>query len=92
MNRQLRITHVIPLEVGHLRLTWDDGVTREVDVSAWLKRHPLLEMLNVPEVFRDVGLPELGRGIVWPNGMDFCSDALRMLSDVQVAANSKVDA
>ena len=88
----LRITQVIPLHVGHLRLTWDDGVTRDVDVSAWLTRHPLLQMLKVPEVFRDVALPELGRGIVWANGVDFCSDALRLLSDEQVGATPKVSA
>ena len=92
MSRMFHVTNVTALEVGHLRLTWDDGVTREVDVSAWLTRHPLLQMLNVPEVFRDVGLPELGRGIVWANGVDFCSDALRMLSDEQVGATPKVNA
>jgi hypothetical protein len=92
MSRPLCVINVIPLDVGHLRLTWDDGVTREVDVSAWLTHHPLLQMLNVPEVFRDVGLVEGGSGIAWANGADFCADALRLLSDEQVKMQPRVNA
>ena len=92
MIHPLRVTHVNPHQVGHLRLTWDDGVTRDVDVSDALTRHPLLKMLNIPEVFRDVEVINWGGGIGWPNGADFCAQALRMRSDEQEKSKSKVKA
>ena len=52
----LSITKVVPLDPGFLRLTWDDGVTHDVDVTDWLTRHPTLEMLQSPEVFHDVSI------------------------------------
>ncbi|MEM9476342.1 MAG: DUF2442 domain-containing protein [Pseudomonadota bacterium] len=68
---------------GILTLSWEDGVTRDVDVSGWLTKHPLLRLLNAPEVFRDVALVEGGGGVEWANGADFSAEALRALSDEQ---------
>ena len=87
----LSITHVVPLEPGFLRLTWDDGVARDVDVSDWLTRHPTLEMLQSPEVFRDVSVVEGGGGIEWANGADFCAQSLRKKSDEQTDLEAKAE-
>ena len=87
-----RIVTVLPVAAGQLRITWDDGVTRDVDVSAWMKRHVLLEMLNDPNVFRDVSVVNNGGGVEWANGADFCADALRMLSDEQVEPKARMNA
>lgn len=73
----VRITKVVPLQPGFLSLSWDDGHSREVDITDWLTKHPLLEMLQVPEVFKDVSIVEGGGGIEWANGADFCAQALR---------------
>lgn len=81
-----------PLATGTLRLTWDDGVTRDVDVTGWMQRHPLLKMLNDPDVFRDVSLVNNRGGVEWANGADFCAQALRLLSDEQIEAKTRLTA
>ena len=86
------LTAVEPLEPGFVTLTWDDGVTREVDISDLMTGHAVLEMLQIPEIFRAVSLVEGGGGIEWENGADFCAQALRRHSDEQQLKNSKVDA
>ncbi len=86
------ITDVQPGAPGFLRLTWDDDVSRDVDITDWLKGRPLLELLQVPEVFRDVTIVEGGGGIEWANGVDFCAQALRLHSDAQQNPELKVDA
>ena len=88
----VRIQTVTPVLTGMLRISWDDGVTRDVDVSAWMRRHPLLEMLNDPDVFRDVSVVNNGGGVEWVNGADFCAQALRMLSDEQAEPKARITA
>ena len=92
MIPNVKITAVSVLRPGVLQLTWNDGVTRDLDVGDMLIRHPLLKMLNIPEVFRDVEVISWGGGIGWPNGADFCAQALRMRSDDQEKSKSKVKA
>ena len=92
MIPNVKVTEVSVQGPGLLRLTWDDGVVRDHDVSDLLTRHPLLKMLNIPEVFRDVEVINWGGGIGWPNGADFCAQALRMRSDEQEKSKSKVRA
>ncbi len=86
------ITAVETREPGFLHLTWDDGVMREVDITDWLTGRPLLELLQVPEVFRDVQIVEGGGGLEWVNGVDFCAQSLRLHSDAQENPDLKVDA
>jgi len=91
----VRLQGVQPLATGTLRLTWDDwddNVTRDVDVTGWMQRHPLLKMLNDPDVFRDVSLVNNGGGVEWANGADFCAQALRLLSDEQIEAKTRLTA
>ena len=88
----VKVTAVAPMFPGHLRLTWSDGVTRDVDVSASLKGHVMLSMLNIPEVFQDVEVINRGGGIGWANGADFCAQALRITSDEQEANKMKMKA
>jgi hypothetical protein len=85
----VRITAVSAQRVGTLRITWDDGVTRDVDVSDSMTRHPLLKMLNDPDVFRDVSVTEGGSGIAFGNGVDFCAQALRLKSDEQTLPDTR---
>ncbi len=70
-----RITAVEPLNSFRLRLTFTDGLIREVDLSDDLWG-PMAEPLQDPDYFRQVRVdPELGT-VVWPNGYDLDPDVL----------------
>lgn len=72
MNRIDRIPRVQEVEVVgkyRLRLTFDDGVVREVDLEDDLWG-PVFEPLRDPDYFARVRVDhELGT-VVWPNGVD----------------------
>jgi len=71
-----RIASVEPLAGFVLRLGFDDGMTREVDLDAFLWG-PVFEPLRADTgLFRQVRVDaELGT-IVWPNGADLDPDVL----------------
>ena len=70
-----RITAVEPLDGFRLRLTFTDGLVREVDLSSDLWGS-MAEPLQDPAYFRQVRVdPELGT-VVWPNGYDLDPDVL----------------
>ena len=89
MKQVLSVTEVTPVEAGIVRVTWDDGVTRLVDLRSRLRGHMLLDMLNIPEVFRDVSVVPGGGGIEWINGADFSARSLRIWSDEEIANSRK---
>jgi hypothetical protein len=70
-----RVTAVEPLEGFRLRLTFSDGLIREVDLSDDLWG-PMAEPLQDPAYFSQVRVDaELGT-VVWPNGYDLDPDVL----------------
>jgi hypothetical protein len=70
-----RVTAVEPLSGFRLRLTFTDGLVREVDLSGDLWG-PMAEPLQDPGYFARVRVdPELGT-VVWPNGFDLDPDVL----------------
>jgi Protein of unknown function (DUF2442) len=70
-----RVTTVEPLDGFVLRLTFTDGLIREVDLSGDLWG-PMAEPLQDLDYFRQVRVdPELGT-VVWPNGYDLDPDVL----------------
>jgi hypothetical protein len=71
----LRITTVEPLEDHSLRLTFNDGLVRDVDLSPLL-HGPLGEPLRNLDYFRQVRVDADSRTIVWPNGLDPDPDML----------------
>jgi len=70
-----RITAVEPLEGFRLRLTFIDGLVREVDLSGDLWG-PMAEPLQDPSYFRQVGVDSKLGTVVWPNGYDLDPDVL----------------
>lgn len=69
------MTQVEPLDGYCVRLQFDDGSEREVDLSAQLWG-TMGEPLRDPNLFRPVRVdPEL-RTITWPNGFDLDPDVL----------------
>jgi hypothetical protein len=71
----LRVTKVEPLGEYNLRLTFNDGLMRDVDLSSLL-HGPLGEELLDPDYFRRVRIDDEARTIVWPNGLDPDPDML----------------
>jgi Protein of unknown function (DUF2442) len=70
-----RVSAVEPLDGFRLRLTFTDGLTREVDLSGDLWG-PMAEPLQDPTYFSQVHVdPEVGT-VVWPNGFDLDPDVL----------------
>lgn len=87
IRRVVALTTVEPLDGYKLRLIFDDGSQRVVDLTADLWG-PMGEPLRDAAVFRQVRVdPEL-RTIVWPNGFDLDPDVLhgRSSQDVSPAA------
>ncbi len=73
-----RLPHVTGVEVvgdHRLRLTFEDGVDGEVDLSGWEWRG-VFEPLADPAYFGQVELDEELGTTVWPNGADLAPETL----------------
>lgn len=69
MNPMLRVTDAEALDGHLLRVTFNDGLVRDVDCS-FLLRGTLGEPLRDLAYFRQVRVDEDARTVVWPNGLD----------------------
>lgn len=69
MNTVLKVTEVEPLDAPRLRVSFNDGVVRDVDCS-FLFHGPLGEPLHDPEYFRQVRVDAEGGTVAWPNRLD----------------------
>ena len=71
-----RISSVEPREGFTVRIGFDDGTTREIDLADDLWGPVFEPLRRDPQLFRQVRVdPELGT-IVWPNGADMDPDVL----------------
>jgi Protein of unknown function (DUF2442) len=61
-----------------LRLTFNDGTTKQVDVRPLLDG-PIFEPLRDPAYFARMSLDTICGTVVWPNGADFAPEALHDL-------------
>lgn len=75
-TRTARIRSVQPLEGFALRLEFDDGTDREVDLESELWGPVFEPLRNDPRLFRQVRVDEELGTIVWPNGADLDPDVL----------------
>jgi hypothetical protein len=70
----VRIQAVEPLEGFNVRLTFQDGTIKEIDLDPYL-RGPIFEPIrHAPEVFRAVHV--VGSTIGWESGADIDPDVL----------------
>ncbi len=67
-----------PLENYRLEVAFEDGSTKEIDVSPFLYGE-VFEPLKDYEVFKQVKVDKTLGTIVWPTGADFCPDFLYQL-------------
>jgi len=70
------VTRVQCLDDYRVRLTFDNGENREVDISALVPFDGVFAALKDRAYFTRVRVePDVGT-IVWPNGADICPDVL----------------
>lgn len=74
-----QIVNISVLENFHLRLTFDDGLEKTINVRPFIGKGFASELLD-PEKFQKVYIED-GGGIAWENGFDICPVFLRQLKE-----------
>ncbi len=69
-----------------LRLDFNDGTSKRVDVSPLLDG-PIFKPLRDPAYFASVAVDPVCGTVVWPNGADFAPEALHEL-EAEAASGS----
>jgi hypothetical protein len=75
MSRPARVLDVEHLGEFRLRLTFSDGLVRELDFRGILEGG-VFEPLSDPEFFGRVSVDKVAGTITWPNGVDLDPDVL----------------
>jgi hypothetical protein len=70
-----RITKAEPLGGLELRLTFSDGLVRDLDLDPML-RSGVLASLRDPALFAQVAVDPISETVSWPNGIDLDPDVL----------------
>lgn len=78
----LRVTEVKPLDGYRLKISFNDGVVRDVD-CAFLLHGTLGEPLRDPNYFRQARVDFEARTVVWPNGLDPAPELLHGERDAE---------
>jgi hypothetical protein len=86
-----RIRSVEPLDGFILRLSFDDGTKRDVDLEGELWGRMFEPLRADPDLFRRVRVDEELGTIVWPNGADMDPDVLHGdFKPAEAAATARV--
>lgn len=78
-----RIEQVEVLRYPVMKVTFDDGLAGEYDLSDWIATDRIAQVLKDPLRFAQVEIGPEGRSFGWNLGeagheIDFCSDAVRI--------------
>lgn len=76
MPRPARVVEVEYLGDHRLRLSFSDGLVRELDFSSTLTGGGVFEPVHDPVFFAEVVVDELAGTVAWPNGVDLDPDVL----------------
>lgn len=71
-----RVTSITVLERYKLRLTFDDGITGDVDLSDLPNAGPVFEPLRDPGYFASAYIDPIARTVAWPGDIDLDPEAL----------------
>ncbi len=71
----LHVTKVEIIEKYTLLLTFNNGITKKVNLEPLLEGK-IFKPLKDPNYFAKVSIDEIGGTIVWPNEADFAPEAL----------------
>jgi hypothetical protein len=75
MTSLVRVAQVEPLGNLRLRLTFSDGLVRELDFEDALSE-TLFDQLKEPSYFAQVAVDPTTGTLAWPNNIDFDPDVL----------------
>lgn len=81
----LRITDMEQVGTYSLRVTFNDGTTKRVNLRPLLWGE-VFESLRDPDRFSEVYLDEKMGTVAWPNGADFAPEALYELEEEEAVA------
>src|SRR4051794_16087079 len=70
MSAMVHVVDVAVLDHYRLRVTFSDGVVRDVDLAYLRERGPIFEPLRDAAFFAQVSVDPEARTVVWPNGAD----------------------
>ena len=89
-RKTYRIKSVEVVRYPVLRVTFDDGLSGEYDLTELIARGPVFAPLKDEAYFRTVAVGEHGHTFGWNlddlgNEMDFCPDATRILIETRKA-------
>ncbi|MBM3329086.1 MAG: DUF2442 domain-containing protein [Calditrichaeota bacterium] len=73
-----RIVSIESLPGRSLAVEFSDGETLIKDLNEVISRGNLAAPLADPNFLRQVRITERGRSLLWPNGLEFCADALHV--------------
>jgi hypothetical protein len=82
---------VEPLNELRLRLEFDDGVMKIVNLCPMLPDSPLTRPLKDPEFFKLVKIYPDGEGVYWPNDFDLGTDMLRFYAEGEIVVQEEVE-
>ncbi len=71
-----RIKAVEPLKGHKLKLWFEDGTVKEVNLSYLRQAKNTLESLRDEAYFAKVSIDQDAKTVCWPNGVDLCPDTL----------------
>jgi hypothetical protein len=73
MKTNYRMPHVAAVEIPRahvMRLSFDDGMVKEVEFVAGGNEGTVFAPLDDPDFFAQVAVDPESRTVVWPNGLD----------------------
>jgi hypothetical protein len=87
-GKTYRVKSVEVMRYPVLRVTFDDGLSGEYDLTDLIARGPVFAPLKDEAYFRTVAVGEYGHTFGWNlddlgNEIDFCPDATRILIETQ---------
>ena len=94
MHKHQPMVEIISVEVLEglrLKIEFDDGITKIVDIGARLPDTGLTRPLRDPEFFRQVKVYPGGDGIFWPNDYDNGADMLRYYAEDEIVGKEEVE-
>jgi len=83
-----RVTGVEVLGHYQLRLRFDDGKVRDVDLGHLRTGGPIFEPLRDPEYFSQVAVDTEAGTVAWPNGVDL--DPIVLYGDIDAAGRQQI--